>query len=329
MTAESYRSSKATTKTLLLNYLTALPVPVTLKSLMLLAAQPTWTLHVFSFLTSKDNEARLSQGVQTVQRINSGDVDANDELDGILAYGSALGSLRLHGCWLTFKPANSKTFTSGSTAQAIRFCASTTPHLGSRCAPNALPEWEMSSFTMNLTAVRDIHCQAGEEITATSYVDRYTLYADRVDQLRSGYDMAGTCTACQQPAESDQRRQRVTKLRHIVAQFPSWHDTPAGAQLDTMIRSSVELMHNIELEGLQSDTELYLCATMQVYNAYLPWGTWRRRTSIRDKSLWRASCAAWERSSSTCLRRGRAWKCWLKSRKGKHLVEEVRELRTS
>ncbi|KAF8907498.1 hypothetical protein CPB85DRAFT_834882 [Mucidula mucida] len=82
MTAESYRSSKATTKTLLLNYLTALPVSVTLKSLMLLAAQPTWKLRkrqicvllisicstkmypdVFSFLTRKDNEARLSQGV--------------------------------------------------------------------------------------------------------------------------------------------------------------------------------------------------------------------------------------------------------------------------
>ncbi|EJD43878.1 hypothetical protein AURDEDRAFT_88438 [Auricularia subglabra TFB-10046 SS5] len=83
----------------------------------------------------------------------------------------------------------------------------TLSRLNHSCRPNANPQWNSETLTIELRALRPI--RAGEEVTITYSPDLLIPAYQRRASLREAYHFTCTCTACSDAAVSDARRAEI------------------------------------------------------------------------------------------------------------------------
>ncbi|KAF9482876.1 SET domain-containing protein [Pholiota conissans] len=128
------------------------------------------------------------------------------------------------------------------------------------CGPNAKWDWDLSSFSLTLSAVREI--RVGEEITI-AYVPLHLPQKEREASLRDMYDFSCVCEFCAQSSDeinkSDSARKFLAKFWYPeVSCIPSFEDWCKDDSLpsDMLLNAHKDAMNAILQEGLHVlDTE--------------------------------------------------------------------------
>jgi hypothetical protein len=123
------------------------------------------------------------------------------------------------------------------------------------CGPNARFDWNLTSFTGSVHAVRPI--AAGEEVTV-SYTHLLTSRDTRRARLRDSHLFECNCAFCCLPhacdiASSDQRRAELLKSEDdgLSNGFDVWLGS-RKLSLKTFMESHIALLQLAEREGLES-----------------------------------------------------------------------------
>ncbi|KAG6897261.1 hypothetical protein C0992_003045 [Termitomyces sp. T32_za158] len=153
------------------------------------------------------------------------------------------------------------------------------------CGPNARWEWDTSTFSLYLSAVRPI--MKGDEITI-HYTSCTSQRHTRQAILQAQYGFICRCSYCNLPSKDAVRRSDVARM--ALDQF--WSTLPLfeGWCLDTslpddmLIKLHVEALHMIEQEGLQVlDAERHVDAIAMCYGALADTEMFRAWTErVRD-----------------------------------------------
>jgi SET domain len=146
----------------------------------------------------------------------------------------------------------SSTQVGATTGESLPFppcCRSTLTHNPNHsCSPNARWEWNTSSFSLHLSAVRPI--RRGEEITI-QYICPAQPWEERQASLRSQYNFTCDCWACSRHSlESDRARAKLAKFWSAIPTFEKWC-LDASMPDDMLINAHMHALEMIEKEGLQ------------------------------------------------------------------------------
>ncbi|KAF8193689.1 hypothetical protein BJ912DRAFT_848234 [Pholiota molesta] len=121
------------------------------------------------------------------------------------------------------------------------------------CGPNAKWEWDQSTFSLVLTAVRQIN--PGEEITI-AYVPPHLPHKVRESTLREMYGFACLCSFCSQAPEqlekSDAAREWLTNFWRPTSAIPKFEEwcTDHSIPTEMLINAHHDAIHFITREGL-------------------------------------------------------------------------------
>ncbi|KAJ7202596.1 hypothetical protein GGX14DRAFT_370187 [Mycena pura] len=136
------------------------------------------------------------------------------------------------------------------------------------CAPNARHDWDPTSLSLALTAVRPI--PAGDEITV-SYIPLEQPLSARRALLQATYNFACACTACVRPAAAAASDAARAELRSFWERTPAFETWVADRRLrDTLLADAhARAVALIEAEGLEGLTEYarHLDALAMAYGA--------------------------------------------------------------
>ncbi|EMD40323.1 hypothetical protein CERSUDRAFT_91039 [Gelatoporia subvermispora B] len=140
------------------------------------------------------------------------------------------------------------------------------------CRPNARDHFELQSFSLQLTAARDI--RVGEEITIR-YVNALESRAVRQAKLDAYYFIC-SCRACTNSTISDHRRQQLAAVEPIesVEAVVRWLNDRALPD-DHLEKKALKLLGLLEEEGLES-LEIYWFCKQTLGIVYAALGNERR-----------------------------------------------------
>ncbi|KAG6872501.1 hypothetical protein C0995_009257 [Termitomyces sp. Mi166 len=137
------------------------------------------------------------------------------------------------------------------------------------CGPNARWEWDTSTFSLYLSAVRPI--MKGDEITI-HYTSCTSPRQERQSTLQNQFDFICQCSYCNLPSEdavrqSDNIRVALGQFWTILPLFEEWCIDP-NLPDDMLIELHLEALRMIKQEGLQVlDGERHVDAIAMCYGA--------------------------------------------------------------
>ena len=116
------------------------------------------------------------------------------------------------------------------------------------CAPNAMYSIDHMAFSHTVHATRDI--AAGEEVTI-AYIEPFSDFAWRQNELSEAFGFSCTCQRCTHPAADDAI---LTEIRTLEAELGDWDTLPTedSGPATEKAEHLIELYQKLKLEGFMN-----------------------------------------------------------------------------